>query len=317
MSRSSQRRGDGNSADESTWSSLRANVRAFRPIVSAVFLVAFLVSVVAGLERLERHVTQEPGQKTCIRVELDVPPDMDWVDKEGWRPRILSSVRVPQEPLGADESLLQNIARQLLDSGWVSQVRRVVYTPDGTIRITCDCRRPIAMLLTEQPGNGRPIYVPVDKHGYRLPETYVDISGCGAWIQILGVKAKPPEVGRPFEADDAKAGIKLAALIFQQSFHSQVAAVDVTNHRGRVNKAKSHILIHPRAKKSEAFHWGSAIGEEIEEPSASEKLRMLAKCFAPGSPQASIDLSVYSNAGIERAPDTTPKADALASRRKQ
>jgi len=317
VSRSGQRRGEDNSADASTWSSLRANVRAFKPIISAVFLVAFLVSVVVGLERLERHVERQPGQKATVRVELDVPPDMEWVDREGWRPRILSAIRLPEGPIYADESLLRNITGQLLASGWVSEVRRVVHTPDGTIRLACDYRRPVAMVLTELPGSGRPAYVPVDKHGYRLPETYTDISGCGAWIQILGVRAKPPEIGRPFEADDAKAGVKLAALIFQQSFHSQVAAVDVTNYRGRVSKVKSHILIHPRAKKGDAFHWGSAIGEEIEEPSAPEKLRMLAKCFCPGSPQASIDLSVYSNAGIERAPDIVPKGDALASRRKQ
>jgi len=317
VSRSGQRHGDGNSADESTWSSFRANVRAFAPIFSAVFLVAFLVSVVVGLERLERRVEQRPGQKIALRVELDVPPDMDWVDKEGWRPRILSAVSLPEEPVCADETVLRDIARQLLHSGWVSQVRRVVRTPDGTIRVSCDYRRPVAMILTEQPGSGRPVYVPVDKYGYRLPETYADISGCGSWIQILGVKAKPPDAGRPFEADDAKAGVKLVALIFQQSFHSQVAAVDVTNYRGRVNKTKSHILIHRRSKTSEAFHWGSAIGEEVEEPSAPEKLRMLAKCFAPGSPQASIDLSVFPNAGIERAPDIIPKDDALASRREQ
>ncbi len=317
MSRNGQRRGDGGSADESTWGNLRANCRALTPVISAAFLMVFLVSVVVGLERLERRVAARPEHNPALRIELDVPADADWVDREGWRPRILSSLRLSGEQAFTDEGLLEDVARQALASGWVSEVQRVVRVPDGTIHLLCQYRRPVAMLLTEEPTTGRPAYVPIDKQGFRLPEMYTDISKCGPWIQILGVKARLPEIGRPFESDDARAGIRLAALIFQQSFHSQVAAVDVSNYRGRVSRAKSHILIHPRAKKGEAFHWGSAIGEEIEEPSAPEKLRMLAKCFAPGSPQASIDLSVYPNAGIERTPDILPRTDALASSRKQ
>jgi len=317
VSRNGQRRGDSDSADESTWGNLRANWRALAPVISAAFLVVFLVSVVAGLERLERRVAARPEQNPALRIELDVPADADWVDKEGWRPRILSSVQLPEERAFSDEGLLEDVARQVLSSGWVSQVQRVVRMSDGTIHVLCQYRRPIAMLLAEEPTTGKPAYVPIDRHGYRLPEMYTDISGCGSWIQILGVKARLPEIGRQFEGDDARAGIRLAALIFQQSFHSQVAAVDVANYRGRVNRSKSHILIHPKAKKGESFHWGSAIGEEIEEPSAPEKLRMLAKCFAPGSPQASIDLSVYPDAGIERVPEIMPRTDALVSSRKQ
>jgi hypothetical protein len=311
VSRNGQRRGENGSTDESAWSRFWSNARATKPIASAVLLITLLVSAVAAMERLQRRVESEPEMKLAVRVELDLPPDADWVDKEGWRPRILSVVHLPEEQTYTDENLLQNVARQMMKSGWVSQVDRVVRMTDGTIRVLCQYRRPIAMLLTDEPGSKRPVYLPIDRQGYRLPEVYTDISGSGSWIQILGVRCKPPEVGQQFEAEDARAAVRLASLIFQQSFHSQVAAVDVTNFRGRVDRARDHILIHPR--KGRPIVWGSAVGDEIEEPSAPDKLRMLGKYFASGSPQAYIDLSVYSNAGIEKMPESLPRANVVAS----
>lgn len=313
MSRSSQRRGD--ETEQSVLASLGANIRALSPVMSALMLVALLVSAVAGLERLRKHVEGHAELKPAVRLELELPPDADWVDKEGWRPRILSAVHLPEQRAYTDPGLLREVAGQMMASGWVASVQRVVRLTDGTIRVLCQYRRPVAMLLTDEPGSGRPVYVPVDRYGYRLPEVYTDISGSGSWIQILGVKCRLPEVGKVFESDDARAGVKLAALIFQQSFHSQVAAVDVTNFRGREDRARDHILIHP--KKGRPIVWGSAIGDEIEEPLAPDKLRMLGKYFACGSPQAWIDLSVYSNAGIERTVPLLSKPDALASSRKQ
>jgi hypothetical protein len=315
VSRNGQRRGEERAEDESGWARLRANARATGPVFSAAMVLVFVLSGVLGLERLQQHVERQPEAQRALRLELDLPPDADWVDKESWRPLILSTIRLPEGPVGPSEDLLRDVARQMLDSGWVSEVQRVVRTADGTIRVLCQYRRPVAMLLTEDPDSRRPIYVPVDKFGYRLPIVCPDLTDSGSWIQILGVEGKPPKAGERFGAEDARAGVKLAALIFQQSFRSQVAAVDVTNFQGRSNRAKAHILIHPR--KGKPIAWGSAIGDEIEESSAPDKLRMLGKYFASVSPQAWIDLSVYSNAGVERMPDTLPRAEALASSRKQ
>jgi len=315
VSRNGQRRGEEGLAEESGWARLRANARATSPVVSALIVFAFIASGVVGLERLQEYVENQPRMKTALRLELDLPPEAEWVERESWRPLILSTIRLPEEPVAASEDLLRDVARQMLDSGWVSEVKRVVRSPDGTIHVLCQYRRPVAMLLTEDADSRRPIYVPVDKNGYRLPVMCPDLSDSGAWIQILGVEGKPPKVGEQFDSEDARAGIRLAALIFQQSFRSQVAAVDVTNFRGRSNRAKAHILIHP--KKGKPIAWGSAIGDEIEEASAPDKLRMLGKYFVSGSPQAWVDLSVYSNAGVERVPDTLPRVEALASSRKQ
>jgi len=315
VSRNGQRRGDEGAGDESGLARLWANVRAAGPVVSASVVIGFVVFGAVGLERLQQHVESQPEARKALRLELDLPADSDWVDTESWRPLILASIRLPEEPVGPSEDVLRDVARQMLESGWVSEVQRVVRTADGTIRVLCQYRRPVAMLLTEDPDSRRPVYVPVDRHGYRLPVVCPDLADSGSWIQILGVESKPPRAGERFEADDAQAGVRLAALIFQQSFRSQVAAVDVTNFRGRSNRAKAHILIHP--KKGKPIAWGSAIGDEIEEASAPDKLRMLGKYFASGSPQAWIDLSVYSNAGVERMPDALPRAEALASSRKQ
>jgi hypothetical protein len=311
VSRKGQRRSDESaSAGESSGAGFWDNLQLAAPVISAGILLLLLAASVAGLERLKRYVGALPQQKMAVKVELEVPAEADWVDKEGWRPRILSAIHVPEEQVRSDQALLRDVARQMERSGWVSQVRRVMRTTDGTIRILCDYRRPIAMLLDAE---GE--YVPVDRQGCRLPEVYTSVSDSGAWIQILGVQESLPPVGQEFRGEDARAAIKLSSLIFQQSFRTQVAAVDVTNFRGRKDRARDHILVWP--KRGRPIVWGSAIGEEIEEPVARDKLRNLAKYFASGSPQAYIDLSVYSNAGIERVPDAFPSADGLASSRKQ
>ena len=103
-----------------------------------------------------------------------------------------------------------------------------------------------------------------------------------------------------------------ASLIFRQKFASQVGAIDVRNFRGRRDRHQEHILVWPRT--GEPIIWGSAVGEEFEETSVEDKLRMLAKHFESGSPQVRIDVSVYPNAWIERALLVVRTADGSRSR---
>ena len=265
------------------------------PLASALCLFLVIGAGVYGLERLKDYVRALPEQDPEIKVELVVPPDAAWVDAEGWRPRILSAVQVPEGQAWADEHLLQDIGDQMNRSGWVSSVEAVTREMDGTIRIVCAYRRPVAMVLAEN------VYLPVDRDGYRLPEVYARVSDSG-WMRIVGVEVEPasplPKIGEPFTGDDALAGIRLASLIFPQRFAPMVGAIDVRNFRGRQDPRHGHLLVWPR--RGQPFVWGSAVGEEIEEATVEDKLRKIAKQFESGWPRARIDVSVYPNASIER-----------------
>jgi hypothetical protein len=95
------------------------------------------------------------------------------------------------------------------------------------------------------------------------------------------------------------AGIALAQLISEQDFAPRITSINVANFRGRIDRRKSHIYLTPRGGRKDQIAWGSAIGEEIEEEPAIEKLRNIAVWLKRGSPQACVNVAVYRNAYIE------------------
>jgi hypothetical protein len=288
-------------------------VKGMTPIFSAVCLLVLLGAAVYGLERVKAHVYTQPEFQPEVKVELGDPPG--WVNAEGWNERVLQSVVLPEDAQPLDYSLLANVADQMAEGGWVSKVEQVTRETDGTIRIDCEYRRPIAMLLV----NDR--FVPVDEEGFRLPESYKEenVTESSGWLRVFGVRARMPDVNGQFVEDDAHAAIELAKLISEQDFAPRITSINVENFRGRVDRRKSHIFLTPRGGRKDQIAWGSAIGEEIEEEPAIEKLRNIAVWLKRGSPQARVDVAVYRNAYIEF--DVQPEepvirtADGAAERR--
>lgn len=284
-----------------------ASLTGAAPLVSAACLLLLVTAAIIGLDSLRDRVQALPENNPEIKVELVVTPEDNWIEVEGWGPRILSAVRVPDNASWTDRDLLENLATQMTDSGWVAKVDAVTRGADGMIRIACDYRRPVAMVLVDGddiPVEGRrydEYYIAVDQQGCRLPWVYTRVGDSG-WIRIVGAKPGPdspvPEIGKPFTGDDVVAGIRLASLIFKQNFALKISAIDVTNFRGRRNPRADRILVRPL--RGAYFHWGSAIGEEFEEPAVEDKLRLIAKGLEAGWPMDPVDVSVYSNASIER-----------------
>jgi len=267
--------------------------KGLTPIFSALCLLVLTGAAVYGLERVKAYVYTQPEFQPELKVELGNPPA--WVNKEGWANRVLRSVVLPEDAQRTDSRLLANVAEQMAEGGWVSNVNRVTHETDGTIRIDCEYRRPIAMLLV----NDR--YVPVDKDGFRLPESYQEksVTESSGWLRVVGVRAQMPEVNDKFVEDDALAAIELARLISEQDFAPRITSINIENFRGRIDRHKSHIYLTPRGGRKDQITWGSAIGEEIEEEPAIEKLRNIAVWLKRGSPQARVDVAVYRNAYIE------------------
>lgn len=278
-------------------------VRGLTPILSALCLLVLMGGAVYGLERVKAYVYAQPEFQPELKLELGNPPA--WVNTEDWTDRMLQSVTLPEDARYMDYSLLADIATQMAEGGWVSKVDRVAQETDGSIRIHCVYRRPIAMVLV----NDR--FVPVDEEGYRLPESYGEshVTESSGWLRVFGVRAQMPDVNGRFVEDDAQAAIALAKMISEQDFAPRITSINVENFRGRVDRRKSHIYLTPRGGQKDQIAWGSAIGEEIEEELAVEKLRNIAVWLKRGSPQARVNVAVYRNAYIEF--DVQPEEEAI------
>jgi hypothetical protein len=240
---------------------------------------------VCGLEWLRGQVLAIPEYNPEPKVQLEYLAGSEWVQQEGWLPRIHASIQLPDKGY-MDDRLLEEVARQVAATGWVRRVHQVVRGMDGTIRVCCDYRRPIAMVLTN-----RGKYIPVDKDGVRLPEEYDRVEADSGWMRILGVQTEPPPVGRSYMDlrggnSDGAAAVRLAFLLFSQAeIGDKISGIDVSNC--------NDIVVYTR--DGGKFRWGSAIGREVEEPEPAYKLRNLALSLRTNSPQACADLTVYRN----------------------
>lgn len=259
--------------------------------VGAVFAVVALT--IGGLEWLRGRVLSVPEFNPPLKLQMEYLAGAEWVAQEGWLPRIASCVKLPDDSRLMSADLLETVAEQFAASGWVRSVERVSRGTDGTIRVCCDYRRPIAMLLTN-----RGKYIPVDKDGVRLPEEYPEVETDSGWIRILGVQSDPPPVGQAYGVsgrdEDAVAAVRLALVLFsQQEIADKISCIDVANFNGRENKYKTHIQLWTRDQRR--IDWGSAIGREVEEPELAYKLRNLVLWLKSNSPQAYADLTTYRN----------------------
>jgi hypothetical protein len=170
----------------------------------------------------------------------------------------------------ASEELASKIARNLKECPWVDQVVLVRKEErNGMVAVQCTYRMPTAWIQQEDR-----CYL-VDAQGYRLPERYdpyqTQQSGL---ITILGAAAKPPEAGQPWPGKDVQAGLHLADML-PISLRSRIAAVDVSNYTGRVDRRAPDIKLQPRELSSEIF-WGHAPEEEFDmELTALDKIQLL------------------------------------------
>ncbi len=270
-----------------------ARLAGLGPLLPAAAVLAVVVVAIGGLEWLRGHVLSVPEFNPPLKLKLEYLPGAEWVEQEGWLPRISASIKLPAEHQLMSENLLGSVADQIAASGWVRSVERVTRSTDGTIRVCCDYRRPIAMVLTN-----RGKYIPIDKDGVRLPEEYPEVETDSGWIRILGVQSEPPPVGQAYGVshrdEDAVAAVRLALVLFsQQEIADKISGIDVTNYNGREDKFKTHIRLWTRDHRR--IDWGSAIGREVEEPELAYKLRNLVLWLKSNSPQAYADLTTYRN----------------------
>ena len=186
-----------------------------------------------------------------------------------------------------DSALCEQVARRLADCPWVENVKRVSKAEPGLILVECEYRRPQALVQY-----GEYFYM-VDEYSVRLPGVYGYEPG---WMLVQGVSTAAPDPGETWLGNDVAAGLRLAGMILDQPYAGQVVSVSVYNYGGREDPYRSHIELVTDSSGNRIL-WGSAPGEELEENSADQKLRILAENFRRhgriDAHEPRIDISVF------------------------
>lgn len=285
---------------------------SLRPLFPLLAIVVLVAGAVYGLERMRRHVLAQPEFHPLVKFELADPPD--WVVRQEWTPHILAQLQSDIGQLPNDEQLVSAVADRLHTSGWVHKVHGVCRHMDGTVRVSCDYRRPIAMLCSRL--NNKEVYMPVDREGYRLPVTFEQLEpergGWSGWIRLLGIRSPVPKVNAQFEGEDARAAIQLATMICDRGgiVEAKISAIDVSNVLHPRDRRKSPIVLW-RADSNYRITWGSPIGREIEEPTADLKLANIALALRNGGPQMDFDASTLPDGVIFPAAATAATSSGL------
>lgn len=245
--------------------------------------VGLCVGVRIGLGRLERTVREVLPYNPAPRIQLvDLPA---WVVQEGWAERFAASIVLDPSDRWLDPGLCTRVAQQVARSGWVKRVRWVRQESDGTIRVSCEFRRPIGMVRTDQG------YIPVDAECVRLPEVYESL-GPG-WIGIAGIECGPCPIGQRWPGDDVRAAVDLTRELMSEPWCGRIRMIDVANFGGRKNR-RAHPIVLVTDTGTE-IRWGSAPGREVFEPKVVEKKRLIERELSKPSLPAWIDVSVFAD----------------------
>lgn len=174
-----------------------------------------------------------------------------------------------------DEILVRNVYLKAVENPWISSVSKVRKFRDtedrAIVEVNCEFRRPIAVVKHGSE------YCYVDANGVRLRdsardpevprwETLIYDSNRNnnirkQFIEIAHVPSKSrawripyivielhdefdsgmPPVGKKWPSKALDDGLRLAKMLYQRKFSSQITRIDVRNHDGRISRNLEHI----------------------------------------------------------------------------
>lgn len=253
-----------------------------RIVLLACVVVACAGATAFGFRALESHVAgpQAPQTPMSVRVRLtDIP---FWMPQSlGYR---IAQALTPENMDFRDFKLTETVYARAAASPWVRQVQRVTKrnTDDplvGVLEVSAEFRRPVAVVTCR---DGRGVYV--DEEGVRLPDeanrpqapkfvaTVADpasgsprkiyftsraevpaslsVNRC-YYLTISGVGELPPTEGSLWKGEDLAAGLRLAKILYDRPYATQVSEIDVGNFGGRLHKGESHIRLIAQMKDRE------------------------------------------------------------------
>ncbi len=245
---------------------------SWRAVLHGVFNVLVITGLGAGvcfgMPFLDRFVNGLPEYHRPLDIRLVELPE--WLEANPHVPqRIIEFIGLEPRDQRLDQGLAQRLGRRLSANGWVRRVKQVNVGSDDVIRIQCDYREPVAWVMHAG------CYYLVDAEAVRLPGRYSpdEVSRDGGLLVVSGVKMPAPDDGRVWEGADLRVGLQMVALLRDRTYRNQIAEVVVENYGGRRDRRRSHIEL--MTDSGSRIRWGRAPGEEIDEPTAEQKLAQL------------------------------------------
>ena len=235
-----------------------ARRRRVRWTLAVLAGLALLGGAGYGLWWLEERVLDTPESLAPPKIRLvDVPDNL--------RAVVTASLDPFVDAVWSSPQLCEDIAAALEFNPWVSKVERVQRYANRGVDVHCAYRLPFAMVQY-----GEAFYL-VDEAGVHLPGRY---SSNPEFMIVQGVQTPPPADGEAWDAPDLLAGLTVVKLIDDEPFARQITAVQVHNFHGRRDAREPHIVLATNRAGGQ-IAWGSAVGEEIEENTAEQKLALL------------------------------------------
>ncbi len=239
-----------------------------RGVLNTAMLAALVTGAAYGLPVLKAYVSALPEYRQELTLELVDPPA--WLEgNEHVAQYILDRCGVDKDARRLDNVLARRVVGQLNLIGWVKQVHEVSIGADDVVRICCDYREPVAWV-----GRGGRYYL-VDDERVRLPGRYspAEVSRDSGLMLVKGVALPPPDEGQPWRGGDLAAAVEMIRLLRERPYYDQITGVIVDNYGGRRSRSAPHIEL--ATDRGGRIRWGRAPGEEIDEPTAAQKLAHL------------------------------------------
>lgn len=246
-------------------------------IFKVVAVICFLAASGAFLRYAEGYVeTVAPVQEGGLKL-VDVP---DWA-KSDLRNRVAEKAGGTRFPLTEDTA--SAVAGNLARMPWLADVK--VRVTHDSVLVNARWRKPVVVIDIRE--DNRKIYVDeglVVMDYLPMPHLPI-VPAKGVSLRIV------PLLGQTFDEGDLKAAVDLAVLLNQMDAEfapktpllEQIASIDVSNYRGRVNAGREHIVLNTKGKAQ--IIWGAEIGEyaKLLEASDQEKIASLYGYYKSGS----------------------------------
>ncbi len=255
-------------------------VSVFTKCLKTATVVGLCAGAIWGLHKAQANKYRESEYWQGSRFELiDAPAGIGEL--------ILEDLAGLRQSHWTDEHLCERVYDRLARNVWIRWIHRISKAKPGVVRVDCEYRLPIAMIQNHE------YFYLVDEYGVRLPGQYGYQPG---WLLIQGVAEGLPQPGEMWPGDDIAAGVRLAKMILEQPYHDQVEALLLHNYQGRRDPYSAHIEL-VTDRDGNRILWGSAPGEELEENTAAQKLRILSQNYRQhgriDANQPKIDISVF------------------------
>lgn len=239
-----------------------------RGVLNVAMLAGVLAGAAYGMPALEKYVSNLPEYDNALTIELVNPPE--WLKANSHiADRILDRSGLTSVDRRLSKGLVHQVASEIGSIGWIKRVHEVSIGADDVVRICCDYREPVGWVA-----HGSHYYL-IDAEQVRLPGRYLrsEVDRDSGLLLVLGACQPPPAEGHHWEGDDISAALRMIGLLRDRPYVNQVSGVIVANYGGRYDLREPHIEL--RTDKGTRIRWGRAPGEEIDEPTATQKLAHL------------------------------------------